>query len=232
MHFLLLSTVLVHTAVPSFITDHKCPGSSGMSCEDDQECCPYGGGGGGYMCCEQTTADTCCGGGCCEDAQTCCSDDKGASCCMQQSTFCVQKTSSSGLPSRCCPRWTVGCSTGSVGCCDPAQPWQWNIAATASTANTRITSASASVRITSHGRSRNDTHEHFGASASVVRAGGPTVAYALIVSGWASGKSSLIALTIDTASGKIAKKIAVRTFLDDPAGDETREFVWDSGKKL
>eukprot|EP00295_Goniomonas_pacifica_P019651 CAMPEP_0175866022 /NCGR_PEP_ID=MMETSP0107_2-20121207/33983_1 /TAXON_ID=195067 ORGANISM="Goniomonas pacifica, Strain CCMP1869" /NCGR_SAMPLE_ID=MMETSP0107_2 /ASSEMBLY_ACC=CAM_ASM_000203 /LENGTH=420 /DNA_ID=CAMNT_0017183513 /DNA_START=40 /DNA_END=1302 /DNA_ORIENTATION=- len=28
------------------------------------------------------------------------------------------------LTSTCCPKWTVGCSAGTVGCCDPARPWQ------------------------------------------------------------------------------------------------------------
>lgn len=28
---------------------------------------------------------------------------------------------------RCCPQWTVPCNTGSVGCCDPARPWQRNL---------------------------------------------------------------------------------------------------------
>eukprot|EP00755_Sulcionema_specki_P004266 Sspe_Gene.29638::Locus_14191_Transcript_4_7_Confidence_0.364_Length_1921::g.29638::m.29638 len=43
-------------------------------------------------------------------------------CCVNEATFCVPKE---GLyPSRCCPLWTVGCGVGSVGCCDPARPWQ------------------------------------------------------------------------------------------------------------
>ena len=28
------------------------------------------------------------------------------------------------FPARCCPQWTVACEAGSVGCCDPAHPWQ------------------------------------------------------------------------------------------------------------
>lgn len=178
------------------------------------------------QCCEKTSTgkeNTCCGGGCCEDAQTCCSDDKGASCCMQQSTFCVAKTGTSQLPARCCPRWTVGCNTGSVGCCDPAQPWQWNIASSArhaSAAGLNTAAASASEILVD----ANDVMPP--------RAGGATEAYALIISGWATGRSSLVALTIDTTTGKVTKKIPVRSFRDDPAGDETREFVWDSAKKI
>lgn len=48
-------------------------------------------------------------------------------CCMQQSTYCVSKTEGSEHPARCCPRWTIGCEAGTVGCCDPAQPWQWTV---------------------------------------------------------------------------------------------------------
>lgn len=44
-------------------------------------------------------------------------------CCMAQVTTCV-KPRPKFLTSTCCPRWTIGCSTGSVGCCDPARPWQ------------------------------------------------------------------------------------------------------------
>eukprot|EP01064_Diplonema_japonicum_P018528 TRINITY_DN27228_c0_g1_i1.p1 TRINITY_DN27228_c0_g1~~TRINITY_DN27228_c0_g1_i1.p1 ORF type:complete len:433 (+),score=68.02 TRINITY_DN27228_c0_g1_i1:42-1301(+) len=59
----------------------------------------------------------------CSSDETCCKDDAGYSCCVDVETFCVQKTSPQ-YPSRCCPNWTVGCQAGSVGCCDPARPWQ------------------------------------------------------------------------------------------------------------
>jgi hypothetical protein len=61
-------------------------------------------------------------------AELCCSDDKGWSCCIAQSSQCInQDASAPQYPSRCCPRYTVACDVGSVGCCDPAQPWQWQV---------------------------------------------------------------------------------------------------------
>jgi len=129
---------------------------------------------------------------------------------MQQNTYCVQKNAQSSFPSRCCPRWTVGCAVGSVGCCDPAQPWQWTInsqpqptdLASATSANTFVPNADSAT------------------------------AYALITSGWASGDSALFALTIDTGSGNITSKVQVKDFRDDPAGESTRPFLWDSTRKL
>jgi hypothetical protein len=64
------------------------------------------------------------------------------------------------------------------------------------------------------------------------RADGATEAYALIVSGWATMKASLIALTIDTSTGAIKKKIPVTSFGDDPDGESTREFLWDSQRTV
>eukprot|EP00665_Eupelagonemidae_sp_cell47_P004144 gene4145-8110_t len=64
-----------------------------------------------------------CGGGesCCEDAPGCQGDC--SECCVVQATYCVAPRPSFAA-STCCPRWTVACSVGSVGCCDPARPWQ------------------------------------------------------------------------------------------------------------
>merc|ERR1711871_1784883 len=58
---------------------------------------------------------------CCKDSPDC----KGActECCVRQSTFCVAPRQGF-TTSTCCPRWTVSCTVGSVGCCDPATPWQ------------------------------------------------------------------------------------------------------------
>jgi len=70
--------------------------------------------------------------GCTAD-ESCCSDDKGYACCVDQVSFCVPPNASVAkeFPARCCPQWTVGCSTGSVGCCDPARPWQRTLTETA-----------------------------------------------------------------------------------------------------
>ena len=61
------------------------------------------------------------------------------------------------LSSTCCPRWTVGCTVGSVGCCDPAKPWQTTTAATSRT-NTR---RSRATRHKSAVQAREDVPEEF-----------------------------------------------------------------------
>jgi len=48
--------------------------------------------------------------------------------------FVVKSLSSYTSFNRCCPQWTVPCNTGSVGCCDPARPWQRNLDDTSSSA--------------------------------------------------------------------------------------------------
>eukprot|EP01064_Diplonema_japonicum_P029982 TRINITY_DN4972_c0_g5_i1.p1 TRINITY_DN4972_c0_g5~~TRINITY_DN4972_c0_g5_i1.p1 ORF type:complete len:431 (+),score=87.33 TRINITY_DN4972_c0_g5_i1:42-1334(+) len=60
----------------------------------------------------------------CTQGETCCEDSSGYACCIDAENFCVPDTPKSSFPARCCPKWTVGCSVGSVGCCDPARPWQ------------------------------------------------------------------------------------------------------------
>lgn len=62
----------------------------------------------------------------CASGSTCCRDSPDADamweCCMDRSTACV--AADGYFTSRCCPKWTVGCLVGSVGCCDPAAPYQ------------------------------------------------------------------------------------------------------------
>eukprot|EP00037_Helgoeca_nana_P017254 m.163433 g.163433 ORF g.163433 m.163433 type:complete len:529 (-) comp23907_c0_seq1:223-1809(-) len=195
---------------------HECPGG-GQECADDSSCCSAG-SSGGYLCCQNITmkGGPCCDDGCCTEGETCCSDDKGSSCCLAQTTYCVAKGAGSSFPARCCPQWTVGCEVGSVGCCDPAQPWQWTIAAG--------TVDAAATRPRPQPSIPTPTAASFHATT-------PTEAYALVVSGWDSTESSLIALTIDTASGNITKKIQVSGFSDNPAGESTREFLWDPASK-
>jgi len=64
----------------------------------------------------------------CEKDSTCCMDSPGckgycSECCLNQLTMCVEPRGQY-TTSTCCPKWTIGCTTGSVGCCDPARPWQ------------------------------------------------------------------------------------------------------------
>ena len=64
----------------------------------------------------------------CTPDETCCKDSPGCTgvcteCCLNQVSECVEPRQGF-TTSTCCPKWTVGCSAGSVGCCDPARPWQ------------------------------------------------------------------------------------------------------------
>lgn len=177
------------------------------------------------MCCYTTLQGACCGGnskaggGCCTQDETCCSDDEDYSCCMQQSTYCVQKDPSvPSLPSRCCPRWTVGCTTGSVGCCDPAQPWQWFLAST-STKNNNSNKG--------HKREHQQPHQTRFVSSN---GDADLSAYALLVSGVSGG---LEGWKINVGTGAIeARTRVIKGFDDDPAGESTREFMFDSKRKL
>ena len=91
-------------------TQHTCPGGQ-FNCENDQPCCAF-----------DPKEYGCCSGGATE---SCCSDSLGGVCCVNQPTVCIPKLSdASSYPARCCPRETVGCSAGVVGCCNPARAWQ------------------------------------------------------------------------------------------------------------
>lgn len=199
---------MVHSKTLSFL-DHECPDKT-QSCADDSTCCPFG-SDGDYGCCKTTNVpgNTCCGGGCCTDFETCCADDQGYTCCSQQLSYCVPKKDQT-FPARCCPRWTVGCETGSVGCCDPAQPWQWELNARAHHAADLFSSTS---------------------TRSVVAV--DAVAYALVVRGSAKEGAALSAWTIDTKTGKVTEKHTVSSsFDDDPFGESTREFLWDGKRQV
>jgi hypothetical protein len=209
----------------SFLGDVVCPGGQ-QHCVDDSTCCLIS-GDAGYMCCESTAAGPCCGGkskaggGCCSKDETCCSDDDDWECCIQQSTYCIAKdTSAPGLPSRCCPRWTVGCTTGSVGCCDPAQPWQWSLASNA--------------KFTKLTNDRQDTVGTVVSSSQKSRGGNNSdndvTAYVLVVNGIIGG---LEGMTVNTATGAIETHTRIiKSFDDDPAGESTRPFFFDASRKV
>lgn len=189
---------------PDFLGDHKCPDQQ-QTCPDDAKCCPAG-AGGGYMCCQLTSvpSSTCCSDGCCTDFETCCD----GTCCIQQMTKCI-KGGEGTYPSRCCPQWTVGCNTGSVGCCDPAQPWQWDIA------RTKVNPADVPPL------SSKLTHP------SRVPGAGQTV-YALYITGIAGLES----MTINASSGDILTKHKVTGVDDNPVGESTRDFLFHAGRKV
>lgn len=142
----------------------------------------------------------------CTSDETCCSDDAGYACCIDQTTYCVQKNPGvKNYPSRCCPVWTVGCSVGSVGCCDPARPWQ------------RILSAPlpmAGHAAAGNGKPRN------GAPALTV--------YALFT---ASVTSDLTCLTISASTGDIVHSVLasgpVKDYDAGLYGESTRVFPFD-----
>jgi len=56
--------------------------------------------------------------------ESCCKDQTGSECCVLQSTMCVPPRGGFATTT-CCARWQIGCVVGSVGCCDPARPWQF-----------------------------------------------------------------------------------------------------------
>jgi hypothetical protein len=88
------------------------------------------------------------------------------------------------IKARCCPQWTVGCESGSVGCCDPARPWQRSSLGVAMAPLTRRAGVTAFV-------------QH--------RAAGSV--YALFTTGAAS---DLNCLTIDASTGDISKLVPVK----------------------
>lgn len=149
--------------------------------------------------------------GCTAD-ETCCQDDTGYACCIDQTTYCVLKEAGQkDYPSRCCPQWTVGCFVGSVGCCDPARPWQ------------RMIALDDGFMAAPSKRIGHEVQGHDGAL--------PATVYALFTSGDPlAATSDLQALTIDVASGNITQNVA----LTGPAaaydaklyGEQTRVFPY------
>ncbi|KAJ9473186.1 hypothetical protein DIPPA_23754 [Diplonema papillatum] len=71
---------------------------------------------------------------CRNDTETCCRDDDTWLCCTNTVSSCFEKEGTDPFPSRCCPRWMVGCDVGSVGCCDPSRPYQRRVILNTSTA--------------------------------------------------------------------------------------------------
>eukprot|EP00051_Salpingoeca_urceolata_P023176 m.389973 g.389973 ORF g.389973 m.389973 type:complete len:451 (+) comp20074_c1_seq2:1334-2686(+) len=196
--------------------DHKC--DDGSTCPDADVCCPYGGGSGGFMCCQSagpgvSANATCCDGGCCTAGEQCCSDDQGGTCCLLQSTYCVPKNPQYTYPARCCPRWTIGCGVGTVGCCDPANPWQISNAVNAGGHLHAKAVGVGGAAATATASSLFSTPE-----------ADELVAYVLFVT-----YSTLHALTVDIGSGHVLNKVPVDYDNND---ESTREFCWDKDKEV
>ena len=129
-----------------------------------------------------------------------------------QNTYCVAKDAAApSYPSRCCPRWTVGCTAGSVGCCDPAQPWQRSISVSEG-----LGAPSTAAKRRSPGQWRADG-----------------TAFALVVSGEEPASKSLLSLSIDMSTGDVTSRTSVSGFLEhNPDGGSAREFLWDPTRRV
>ena len=165
----------------------------------------------------------------CTSTEECCMDSPGCSgacteCCVKQSTKCVAPRPPFQT-STCCARWTVGCTAGSVGCCDPARPWQ-NIGVSTQTVSLRKPNAVA--------------REAAAAAASTSLVEEPArpatrassvVAHALFTKSVSNG---LTALTIDVASGNVTSKADVTgpasDYYDLYYGESTRVWPFDAAK--
>lgn len=108
-------------------------------------------------------------------------------------------------PARCCGRWTVCCALGSVGCCDPARPWQLGVEAQRSMAEP------ADIDL---------------AEVADARAGGarePSEAvYVLLTDG-----HRLRTLSVDSGTGRTSSDRAVSGYTS--YGGETRPWAWLRG---
>lgn len=164
-----------------------------------------------------TTAQMC-GNIQCSSDETCCKDFPGAieetECCISLVTDCV-KPRPPFTTSTCCPRWTVGCTAGSVGCCDPARPWQML------TTNARKPNRISGV---ASGLTANMSSE----ALSVPSAANAT-GYALFP---ASVASTLHAYTFDAATGAVTANHQVTgpfaTYYQGYFGEGTRLLPFDS----
>eukprot|EP01060_Flectonema_neradi_P035135 TRINITY_DN6374_c0_g1_i1.p1 TRINITY_DN6374_c0_g1~~TRINITY_DN6374_c0_g1_i1.p1 ORF type:complete len:447 (+),score=95.18 TRINITY_DN6374_c0_g1_i1:70-1341(+) len=143
----------------------------------------------------------------CTSDETCCKDDRGSVCCLNDETVCVPQTEGK-YPARCCPKWTVGCSVGSVGCCDPARPWQ------------RV------IEDDNQPKSIKDTQPHTEVGANT------TSYYALFM----GGIHSSLEISTLSASGHVTQRTPVtgpvKTWTDSLFGESTRVFPFDSKNKM
>ena len=178
--------------------------------------------------------------------ETCCMDAPGCTgvcseCCLKQVDSCVAPRGRFQT-STCCPKWTVACTVGSVGCCDPARPWQ-DYASGASAAEPISIAASALPqgarrkpnRLRRDGRlaaveDDDDDDNDFdlaGVSAAAKTSSNAT-AYALFTRALLPG---LVAFEFDTGSGRVKRKRSVSgpfaTYYSGFYGEGTRVFPWD-----
>lgn len=173
----------------------------------------------------------------CEDDETCCLDSPGCTgvcseCCLNQVDTCVPPRAGFQT-STCCPKWTVSCSVGSVGCCDPARPWQQKKMADTETYHVAGHRQPNRLRALSQEGMKKalpdlevaDVVEEDGSLAA--RADGGK-AYALFSRPLLPG---LVAYSIDASSGKVTHHTGVHGPFADYIklyyGEGTRLFPWD-----
>eukprot|EP00756_Hemistasia_phaeocysticola_P001096 Hpha_TRINITY_DN10793_c0_g2::TRINITY_DN10793_c0_g2_i1::g.43525::m.43525 len=157
----------------------------------------------------------------CSATETCCFDYAGCTddcweCCISQSTFCVAPRGTFQT-STCCPKWTVPCTVGSVGCCDPSTPWQFlagsGPANVSKAALRRPTMPSAVLASTLD-------------EGNQVRTLSGQTAYALFTT-----QTGLQALSIEILTGAVSKvKVSgpVQTYYDQFYGGSLRILPWDA----
>ena len=149
----------------------------------------------------------------CTSDETCCADDKGYTCCIDQGSFCVPKELGD-FPSRCCPQWTVGCQVGSVGCCDPANPW------------TRSINSEGGALMGTH------TEPSDSPNSSTAAPNSSTTVYALFSSSTGSDKNCV---TIDGWTGEITSKVPVsgpaKGYFDKLYGGATRVYPFSQTRQ-
>ena len=198
---------------------HTCPGGNfnceGASDKSGEPCCAFSPGSYG-----------CCSGGAIEQ---CCSDDTGGVCCLSQPTVCVAKSTTMPYPSRCCPRQTVGCSSGTVGCCDPARAWNRGppinpptpahavLPRRPSTHPQTTTAVPLSTAVQQQQQQRDYTPS----------ATHPDVAYVLSVGGL---ESVLTSNHVNISSGVVLQKVPIPNY--NNWGEATRDFAYDATRNM
>ena len=168
-----------------------CPGGQ-QTCGKNEPCCAFD--PGSY--------------GCCSSTETCCSDDRGGECCIVQTTYCVQKDDAENpYPARCCPRFTVGCNVGTVGCCDPAISWQRGAPVAAAKAK-KVAASSTQMQM----QVQKDSKNVAGTNAAAVH----------IL--FDPGNGKLKSVSINATSGAVLNTVDVPGY--NTWGEDTRDFAF------
>ena len=172
-----------------------------------------------------------CGDITCTSDETCCKDYPGAiedtECCITMVEDCVA-VRPPFMTSTCCPRWTVGCTVGSVGCCDPAKPWQTTTAATSRTSTRR----SRATRHKSAVQAREDVPEEFDSRHRKRPSSGVNfTGYALFPID-SMVTTRMDAFTFDAFTGEVLAKNPVTgpfaQYYTGYYGESTRVFAFDA----